>query len=130
MQRLREPGVGIEHWRAPQLDPERIGSLLGLDVDVVEDLEMIGDEPYRRNQDGAMTLGRELLDRGDQVGPEPWLAGVTLTLVGEAPLLDAGALGDQRRGTQQLFLVGVSFIQNARRQAVRREDRNHLLGSA
>src|SRR4029077_16580156 len=86
IKRMREPRVGVEHGRAPQFDPERIGALLGLDVDVVEDLEMVGDEPDRCNQDGAMALRRELLDRLDQVGAEPWLPRVTLTLVGEAPL--------------------------------------------
>src|SRR5712692_10156199 len=63
MKRMSEPGVGVEHRRTPQLDPERIRSLFGLDVDVVKDLEMVGDEPDRCNQDGAMTLGSELFDR-------------------------------------------------------------------
>src|SRR6266851_4549965 len=75
-----------------------------------------------------MTVRGELFDRLDQVRTEPWLPGVTLALVGEAPLLDAGSLGDQLRGTQQLFLIGITFIENARRQAVGCEDRHHLLG--
>src|SRR6266852_9698687 len=75
-----------------------------------------------------MTVGRELFDRLDQVGAEPWLPGLTLALVREAPLLDAGALCHQLRGAQQLFLVGITFIEDARRQAVRREDRDYLLG--
>jgi len=45
MQRVCKAGVGIEHRRAPQLDTERIGSLFRLDVDVIEDLEVVGDEP-------------------------------------------------------------------------------------
>src|SRR4029077_13722346 len=81
----------------------------------------------RCNQDGAMALRRELLDRLDQVGAEPWLPRVTLTLVGEAALLDSGPLGHPIRGAQQLFLVRIAFIEDARRQAVRREDRHHLL---
>src|SRR5713101_2035217 len=75
-----------------------------------------------------MTMGGEFFDRLDQVRAEPWLPCVTLALIGEAPLLDAGALGDQLRGTQQLFLIGITFIENARRQAVRREDCHHVLG--
>src|SRR5260370_3643570 len=75
-----------------------------------------------------MTVGGELFDRLDQVRAEPWLPGVTLALVGEAPLLDAGALGDQLRGAQQLLLVRVAFLEDARRQAVRRENRHHLFG--
>src|SRR6266849_10403515 len=47
MKGMREPGVGVEHRRTPQLDPERIRSLFSLDVDVVKDLEMVGDEPDR-----------------------------------------------------------------------------------
>src|SRR6267378_6416688 len=100
MQRLCQPGISIEHRGAAQLDPERIGSLFGLDVDVVEDLEMVGDEADRGNQDRTMTQGGELLDGVDQVGAEPWLSRMTLTLVREAPLLDAGPLGDQLRSTQ------------------------------
>ena len=89
---------------------------------------MVGDEPDRCHQDRTVTLGRELLHRFDQVRPEPGLPGVTLALVGEAPLLDARPPGDQLRGAQQLFLVGIALIEDARRQAVRGEDRHHLLG--
>src|SRR6202022_3653474 len=118
VQRVCETWIGIQHWRAPQLDPERIGPLFGLDVDVVEDLEVVGDEPDRRNQDCAVALGGEPLDRLDQARAKPRLPRVALALVREAPLLDAGPLSDQLRGAQQLLLVGIALIEDARRQAV------------
>src|SRR5207237_4359554 len=86
VQRLHQPGVGVEHRRAPQLDPQRLGSLLRLDVDVIEDLEVVGDEADRGDQNGAMPLRRQLLEGVDQVRPEPPLTGVALTLIREAPL--------------------------------------------
>src|SRR6267143_7255607 len=101
VQRVRQTRVGIEHRRAPELDTERIGPFFGLDIDVVEDLEMVGDEPDGCHQDRAMALGRELLDRVDQVRAEPWLPGLTLALVREAPLVDAGPPRDQLRGAKQ-----------------------------
>jgi hypothetical protein len=75
-----------------------------------------------------MALGRQLFDGVDQVRTKPWLPRVTLALVGEAPLLDASPLRDQLRGTQQLILVGITLLEDARRKTVGREDGDDLLG--
>ena len=128
MKRLREPGVGIEHWGPPQFDPERVGSLPGLDVVVVKDLEMVGDEADRGDQDCTMALRGQRFDRVDQIGTEPRLPGLTLALVGEPPLLDASSMRHQLRSAQQLILVGITLIKDARRQTVRRENDDDVLG--
>jgi len=49
-ERVDEFGPRVERLRAPDLDALVAGISLGLDVEVVEDLEMIGDETDRADQ--------------------------------------------------------------------------------
>ena len=56
-------------------------------------------------------------------GPEPRLARRRLALEGEAPVVaDAGLLGDQARGLEQLVAVRIARVEDPRGQRVRRED--------
>ena len=58
----------------------------------------------------------------EDVGPEPRLAGRRLALEGERPCLERCALCDELGGLEQLVLVRVARLEDARRQRVRRED--------
>ena len=59
----------------------RLRLLASRDVEVVEDLQMIGDELERRDQDVAMTAGPQSGEEIDQVGLEPGFRRVA----GDAP---------------------------------------------
>src|ERR1700716_98235 len=58
------------------------GEGLGLHVEVVKDLQVVGDEADRADQDLARPRA---LDRPQKVGTEPGLAGAAGRLVGEIP---------------------------------------------
>ena len=49
-QRVAEDGVVVERLGAGEGDAELLGALAGLDVEVVEDLQMVGDEPGRAHE--------------------------------------------------------------------------------
>src|SRR5437667_5340134 len=104
-------------------------ALAGLDVDVPEDLEVVGDEADRRDEDAALAPGRERVELLEQIRPEPGLAGRARALERERPALEPGALRDEARGLEQLLLVGVSLLQDPGREAVRGED-DVRIGSA
>ena len=62
------------------------------------------------------------LQLDEDVGTEPRLAGRALALEGERPVADSAALGDERRGLQELVAVGIALGEDPLREAVRGED--------
>ena len=108
--------IRVEH------DPELRRLLGGLDVEVPADLEVVGDEADRADDDVADAGRRELVQVLEDVRAEPRLAGRRLALEGERPLVDARALGDEARRLEQLVAVRVALVEDPRRQRVRGED--------
>src|SRR5690242_2279134 len=69
-----EDRIRVEGPRPADANPLFPRKLLGLDVEVEEDLEVVGDETDRTNQHVASARA---LDRLEQVGPKPWFARMT-----------------------------------------------------
>ena len=83
---------------------------------------MVGDEADRADED---VVDLSVVERGEvveDVRPEPGLAGRGLALVGERPSVELRLVGYQPRRRQQLPLVGVALVEDARREAVGGED--------
>src|SRR5258706_120941 len=106
----------VEGPGAPELDPPPAGEVDGLDVDVVEDLEVVGHKADRADQDAPRLSRAQALQ---EAGAEPRLAGLARGLERELPGRDRCRLRDQPAALGQALGIGVAF---ADREAVRRED--------
>ena len=117
-----EAGVGVRHLDPVELHPE-LGRLLPrLGVDVPADLQVVGDEPDRTDEDAVGAGVVQRLEVVEDVGPEPRLPGRRLALERERPVGDRGRLRDERGGLEQLVAVGIALGEDPRGQRVRRED--------
>ncbi len=102
--------------------PELRRLLLRLDVEVPADLEVVGHEPDRADEDAVDALPVQRLEMVEDVRPEPRLARRRLALEGEAPLRQARRLGDEPRRLEQLVAIRVAGLEDPRGQRVRGED--------
>ena len=102
-------GVVVDARGAIELEPGRIRTCLRLDVEVVEDLEMVGDETDRRDDD-AVDVARsvaEFVDHLEDVGADPGLGGASGALPGDLPV---GALDESRGGRRRPSAVERSSL--------------------
>src|SRR3954447_14352946 len=106
-----EGGLGVRHLDPGDAHPELGGLLLRLDVEVPADLEVIRDEADGTDEDVLDPQAAERGEMVEDVGPEPGLAGRRGALVGERPVAEARALGDEARRLVQLALVRVAVVE-------------------
>src|SRR5207302_642020 len=86
-QSLDEVGRGVRRFDALEtLNPGRLSLLAAADVDVVQRLEVIGQELYWRDDHLTMPVPRELWQDVEHVRFEPFLRRVARALIGERPL--------------------------------------------
>ncbi len=97
-----EGGVVVRHLGPLEPQAELLGLLARLGVEVPADLEVVGDEADRRDEDVGRALRVERLEVVEDVGAEPGLAGRGLGLEAEAPFARGLRPGDELRGLQQL----------------------------
>src|SRR5690606_21804001 len=93
--------------RARDLDADLARDGRGFDVEVEHDLEVIGDEAYRRDDGLAHAVGREAAQRFVDVRPEPLLASVgrVVALIDEVPALMLERVADEPAAFLELRLV-------------------------
>src|ERR687895_2015011 len=121
-ERSDEGWIVVERLDPVELEPELGGTLSRLDIEVPEDLEVVGDEPDRTDEhalDAARVQRVELLH---DVRPEPRLPGRARALERERPALEPRPLGHELRRLQQLLLVGIAEREDPLGQRVGRED--------
>src|SRR2546426_1920139 len=124
-----ESGIGVRHPDAPVLEARRPRLRGRRDVEVVEDLEVIGEELHRRHEYRAVARARELGEDLTEVRAQPFLGGVAGALIRPAPAsaVEAGRGRDALAGGAQLGDVLAVALEDAPREAVRREhDRRSL----
>ena len=83
--------------RALDADAHIAGDALGLDVDVVQDLQVVGDEADRPDHQAAHAFGGKAADLDQDVGSEPRLVGAAGALEREVVVIDAQLACDQAR---------------------------------
>src|SRR5579872_601854 len=110
----------VERRRPAQIDATAARGAHGLDVDVVQDLEVIGHEPDRANQDPTHV---GLLEALEQAGSEPRLACFARRLERELPGGHTCRVGHQPAALEKAIRVAPAL---AHGEAVRGED--HQLG--
>ena len=91
-------------------------------VEVPLDLEVVGDEPDRADEDALDSPRLQRVEMVEDVRAEPRLAGLRLALEAEAPVGEAGALRHEAAGLQELVLVRVALGEDPLGEAVRGED--------
>ena len=105
------------------------GFLAGGDVDVVEDLQVVGEELDGHDQHGGVPGGPEAGEEVLEVGLEPFLGAVAGRLVGELPAsrVQAGPLdhGVDRLG--DLVQVAGVAVDHRLGQAVGTEQHRHVV---
>src|SRR5262245_16395494 len=119
---MDECGVVVQRIDPVELEAQLGRALPRFDVDVPQDLEVVGDEPDRAKEhalDATIVKAVELLE---DVRPEPRLAGRARALEGERPRVEACPLRDQLRRLQELVAVRVAHFEDPRRKAMRSED--------
>ena len=97
------------------------GDGLRLDVDVVENFEVVGDEPDRSNDELAGAGGGEPPDLAEDIRAEPRLAGPACALEGDLVVHQAEPPGHEPCRPGDLLRVDIALRHHPRRQAVRRE---------
>lgn len=113
-----------------EAQPCFLGLLPRRHVDVVKDLEVVGQELNRDHQHGVVAGVPDTWQQVLEVRLKPLLGGVTGALVGELPALarQAGVPGHQVDGLHQLIDVSAVAVNHGSGQAVRREDERHPAG--
>src|SRR5690349_23610533 len=106
------------------MNAQLTGELSRFDIYIVEDLQVVGDEADRADEDGALALLHERAHLLQDVRPQPGLGCAPGALEGEVPaaLGQPQISGDGARRRQQLALIGIVPLADALRQAVRREE--------
>ena len=84
-ERVDQGGRGVEHGDA--LQPHAfVGSpLLEINVNVVQDFEMVGDESNGGNEDVPMPFPMQIVKGGFHGGAKPRIRGASLALVCKSP---------------------------------------------
>ena len=85
------------------------GPIRGIDVEVVEHLEVVGREAMGDDEDAGVTVSGHLVDHLRDVGSAPRLGGPAGRLPSDPPrrIVQSGAAGDGGRGGGQVVGVGV-----------------------
>ena len=117
-----EVGVGVRHLGPLQAHAELSRALGRLDVEVPTDLEMVGDEPDRTDDDVVDAPAAEVVEVSEDVGPEPGLSGRRLALKGERPVVDPAHIRHESARLEQSVPVGVSGVEDPRGKRVGGED--------
>jgi len=137
--RQRPSGDGTERGDQAWIDVERLdpverqtalfGLLAGADVDVVEDLEVVGQELNRDDEDGSPSGGRYLRHEVGEIRRHPLSGLVTgaLPAEGPVPIRQTGAFGHRPRGRPKLGEVVRLAFRHEPRQAVGRHEDAHRL---
>ena len=99
--------------------PSSRASLGRFDVEIPADLQMVGHEADRADENLADAFVVEGLEVVEDVRPEPGLAGRGFALVGERPPLEVRLVGHEPRRREQLPLVRVALVEDARGEAGR-----------
>ena len=123
---------GVRHLDAVQRDARTLGFLGGGDVDVVEDLEMVGEELHGDDQDVPVVRRPQAGEQILHVGCQPRLGGVAGALVRELPArrVQTRAVGDGLSGPAELIDVAGVAVDDSARQAVRCEDHRDRVAPA
>ena len=124
-ERADEHRVVVQRGRALEPHPELVrGSRARLDVDVEQDLDVVGDESDGDDDDVADAARGQLAEMLAQVRPRPRLGRAPGGLVAPRPALvgEPRALGHEPRGLQALRAVRVAVREQALGKAVRGED--------
>src|SRR2546430_1469289 len=124
-----EDRIGVRHRDAAVRKARDLRLRGRSDVEVVEDLEVIGEELHRRHEDRAVARARELGEDLAEVRAQPFLGGVAGALIRPAPAsaVESGRGRDALAGGAQLGDVLAVGLEDAPREAVRREhDRRSL----
>jgi hypothetical protein len=93
-----EAGIVVQRFDAIELEVELGGFLAALDVDVPQDLEVVGDEADGRDENLLCAVVVQALELLEEVGPEPGLPGGAGALEGERPPVDLGSVCDEAIG--------------------------------
>lgn len=103
------------------------GLLPRADIDVVQDLEMVGEELDGRDEDGSVPLAGELGHDVGEIGRHPLAGLVAGALPAEAPLIVAkvGRLGDESSRFAKLVEVVRLLIGNPAGQGMGGEKYGH-----
>ncbi len=109
-----------ERRHAQKLYTELAGPALRLDVEIVERLDVLGEEPERRPNQMRLTRARRRLERFAHAGAEPFAAVGALALVAEARRVAELALDRGGRRAHEP-VVRIAALRDGSRQAVRRE---------
>src|SRR5688572_11744180 len=95
-QRVGQSVGVVEHGHAFQPEAEFLGPGPELDVDVVERLDVVGQESDRRDHHTRHTVVGQCVEGRLHFRAEPWLRGTALALVGECGRLPRRQLRDDR----------------------------------
>ena len=102
---LHEGGIGVRHLRADERHARLARDLLCLDIEVVEDLQVVGDEAGGADHDGPVLL-REVADHVLDRRPEPRIRSPAGALPSDRVVDAAELRGDELRGLAQSVDVG------------------------
>src|SRR5262245_11675157 len=106
------------------------------DVEVIEDLDVIGQKADRREDDVLHARPREAFERGPEVGPQPFHARAdSLTLErdrmrGETTALRSDGSNDVLGASHELALVRIAGAHHGTRKAVGSQDEGRPLALA
>ena len=109
----------IERGDPAECQPVLLGLVSGSDVDVVEDLEVVGHEADRTHQCPPYAGPSQ---RFQQVGTQPGLAGVAGGLKRELPFRQRRSLRHEPAALEEPLAIGIARRLDARRKAVRGEE--------
>src|SRR5437870_4414737 len=121
-ERADELRIVVRHLDSLQRHSQLARPLLRLDVDVPANLQMIRHEADRADEHVAHAVCMQLVEVLEDVRAEPRLACRRFALIRERPVFDAGAFHDQRTRLEQLLLIRIPSLEDARRQRMRGED--------
>ena len=93
-----------------------------LDIDVVENLEVVGDEAHRSYHHLPPATGRELRERVEQVRAKPGLTCPALALERKPPFAGRDELGDELRTPEQLVAVRIALVKDPSGKTMCRKD--------
>ena len=119
-------GIVVDAGRAVEGQAVRFGPSGGFDVEVVQHLEVVGDESAGADDHpGDVGVRAELVDHLEDVGADPRLGCAACRLPGDLPVVtlgDADRRGDRFRGGPQFVRIRVTGGDDPLRERVGGEE--------